>query len=260
LKRAGEALRKFADILKEFPVDAVEACATEIVRRASNGKEFIEWASVLLGAEVKILPAEKEAVVALGGIMAYNPPVKGCFVTLDVGGGSTELVLADPSGYERWISLKLGVVDLAERVLGDGDPPSAGSIEKCEEIIRDKLLEARAVLNPPTDVEVVIGTGGTATSLAAVDLKLTKYDEDAVQNHRMSLEKIEEMASWLATLSFEERGAVFPLGGGREDVIIPGAIITRMCLETFGVGNMLVSDAGLLEGLALAGAEKSKRR
>ena len=255
IDRAGEALEKFAKIMREEKPDAVLARATAIVRRASNGDEFLGMASRLLAVEVDTLPAWEEAALALRGILAYNPPVSRPFITLDIGGGSTELALAGPGGLEGWVSLQMGVVELVERVLSDSDPPSAGSLKRCELEIRFCVESARGKLGAPTGISAIIGTGGAATSLAAVSLGLDEYDEAVVQNHRLSYDEVRKLEGRLALLSFSERGAIFPLGGGREDVIIPGAIITRVTLEIFGSEEMLVSDAGLLEGLALAGAE-----
>lgn len=261
IKRSVIALEKFAAIMAGERVDVVNARATEIVRKASNGARFLELATRILGTKVEMLPPELEAGLALKGIMAYNPPTEGLFVTLDVGGGSTEMVLAASTGeLISWVSMPLGVVDLAERVLSDKDPPSAKSLAICETEIREILAAAREKLSPPDSIYAVIGTGGTATSIAAVNLGLTEYDENLIQNHKMNLNTINELESRLVSLTFDERGKIFPLGGGREDVIVPGAIITRVSLEIFNTNRMLVSDAGLLEGLAMAGAETIEKR
>ena len=260
LKRAEAAFVLFAGTLRENPADSVIARATEIVRKASNGNEFLDMAGRLLGAKVKTLPPRDEAGLALKGILAYNPPVDGDFITLDIGGGSTEIAFVGSGGLNGWISMPLGVVDLSERVFADKDPPSAEARKRCEREARQILEEAREKLGAVEKVKTVIGTGGTATSLAVIDLGLSEYDENAVQNYCLSLEKIVELERRLVSLTFEERAGIFPLGGGREDVIIPGAIITRATLETFKVEKMLVSDAGLLEGLAMAGAAEVERR
>jgi len=260
LDRAGETLRFFARVLAEEKVDAIAAKATAIVREATNGVEFLDMAGRILGFDVRTLSPEEEAAVALRGILAYNPPVDGPFVTLDVGGGSAELALVVSDELRGWVSMPVGVVDIAERVLADTDPPSEFSLAECENEVTESLEAARKKLGAPEYVDVVVGTGGTATSMAAIDLGLEEYDEEAVQNHRLSLEYIRELESRLASLSFAERSEIFPLGGGREDVIIPGIITTRVTLEIFSAGEMLVSDAGLLEGLALTCTDKIERR
>ena len=260
LRRAQAALVLFAGTLREYPADSVIARATEIVRKASNGNEFLDMACRLLDAKVKTLSPEDEAGLALKGILAYNPTVDGNFITLDIGGGSTEIALVGSDGIKGWVSMPLGVVDLSERIFADKDPPSAEARKRCEREVREILEEARGKLSAAEKVETVIGTGGTATSLAVIDLGLSEYNENAVQNYCLSLEKIVELERRLVSLTFKERAGIFPLGGGREDVIIPGAIITRATLETFKVEKMLVSDTGLLEGLAMAGAEEAERR
>ncbi len=254
LERAEKALEFFSQIIAEEKADSVVAAATEIVRRASNGPDFLDRAARILGAEVDVLTPEKEARLALRGIMAYTSPLQGLAVTLDVGGGSTELALADGVEPLDWISLELGVVDLSERVLGKGDPPAAEALAECEKEIAASLEKAVDKFGKHARPGVLVGTGGTATSLAVIDLGQDEYDEAAVQNHAINRNRVGELERWLSTMTFEERAKIFPLAGGREDVIIPGGMITRVAMELFDIEEMMVSDSGLLEGLAMAGA------
>jgi len=259
IQRAEKALEFFARIIGEQKADSVMAAATEIVRRASNGPDFLGRASRILGAEVSVLSPEMEAVLALKGILAYTSPLKAPAVTLDIGGGSTEMALTEGEEPADWISMRLGVVDLSERLLGDRDPPTTEALARCEKEIAASLAEAADRFARHFRPGLLIGTGGTATSLAVIDLELNEYDEEAVQNHIIGRRRIRELESRLCSLPFDERADIFPLGGGREDVIIPGAMITRVAMELFDIQEMMISDSGLLEGLAMAGARKLRK-
>lgn len=258
IERSLNALKEFSKKIKEHKPQRIFAAATEIVRRAKNGEEFVKRAKREADIEIEVIPAEQEAQLAFRGICAYlKEDINGDVVTLDVGGGSTEWVRGNlKEGVKAWVSLPLGVVELAEGYL-EGDPPTRESLEHAEKKITEVVESAgRAVsLEPP--VWAVIGTGGTATSLAVLDLGIDYYDEALVQNHTVSFGKVVELEKRLAGLKFSERAEIFPLTGGREDVIIPGAMITRKTMEIFGAQELLVSDAGLLEGLLLAAAEKN---
>lgn len=258
IERSLKALKEFAHAIKEHKPKRVFAVATEIVRRAVNGGEFVERAKREADIEIEVIPAQQEAQLAFRGICAYlKDDIKGDVVTLDVGGGSTEWVRGNPhKGVKAWVSLPLGVVELAEKYLA-GDPPTKDSVGKAEQKITEVVRTAGRNVSLKPAITTVIGTGGTATSLAVLDLGIDYYDEALVQNHCLSIEKVRALEKWLVGLKFSERARIFPLRGGREDVIIPGAIITRKTMEIFGARKLLVSDAGLLEGLLLATAEKN---
>lgn len=258
MERSLKALKEFAHAIKEHKPERVFGGATEIVRRAVNGREFVERAKREADIEIEVIPAQQEAQLAFRGICAYlKDNTEGDVITLDVGGGSTEWVRGNThKGVKAWVSLPLGVVELAEKYLA-GDPPTKESVDRAEQKITEVVETAGRKVSLEPAITTVVGTGGTATSLAVLDLGIDYYDEALVQNHCLSFEKVRALEKWLVGLKFAERARIFPLTGGREDVIIPGAIITRKTMEIFGARKLLVSDAGLLEGLLLATAEKN---
>lgn len=257
INRAIEALVKFSGFIEKHKPQVVWAVGTEIIRRADNGDYFKNLVKERSGINIETIGPDKEAALAFSGISAYLPPGLNEYATLDIGGGSTEWTLADQSGrMSSWVSLPLGVVELAEKII-DGDPPSAESLLECEQRVSEAVVKAKDRLSVKKPVSAIIGTGGTATSLAIIDLGLEHYDARRVQNHRISFDEVRSLEDRLKKMAFEERANVFPLGGGREDVIIPGAIITRITLNIFEANELLVSDAGLLEGVLL-GAVRSK--
>lgn len=261
MSRSLAALKKFAKEIEKHRPEVVWAAATEIVRRAHNGDEFCKGVSRETGIEIEVIKPELEAALAFSGICAYIPSgIESPFVTLDVGGGSTEWAAGETGGRMiGWVSLPLGVVELSEKTIM-GDPPTAGSLECAERQVWEAIEDVPLKVDLERPVEVVVGTGGTATSLAILDMGLTEYDVERVQNYRIPVERIEELERRLKGMTFKERAGLFPLTGGREDVIIPGTIVTRVSLKRFGARELLVSDAGLLEGLLLAAAQRIERR
>lgn len=257
IERSLKALKDFSIAIKEHKATKVFAGATEIVRRARNGKDFIKRARQEAEIEIEVMTAQQEAQLAFRGICAYlKEDISGDVVTLDVGGGSTEWVRGNlREGVKAWVSLPLGVVELAEKYL-EGDPPTSDSLARTEKKITGFVESAVSAVALEPMISTVIGTGGTATSLAILDLGIDYYDESLVQNHSLSIERVNELEKWLIGLKLTERAHIFPLTGGREDVIIPGAMITRKTMEVFGARKLLVSDAGLLEGLLIVTAEK----
>ena len=242
---------KFAAIIEKHKPHKIVPVATEIVRRAVNGSDFTGPAGRCLGAEISVIKPEKEAALAFSGIRAYIPSCTRDFATIDIGGGSTEWTVADPSGkLGGWVSLPVGVVGLAENVL-EGDPPTKESLSRCEQAVRDKIADVPEMIGLNDPVDVVIGTGGTATSLAVMDMDLDCYDVEKVQNHSITLERTEALKNKIYPMTLEKKSGIFPLKGGREDVIVPGIILTIETLRIFGARGLMASDAGLLEGLLI---------
>ncbi len=251
--RAMAAIDKFAAIIEKHKPHKIVPVATEIVRRAINGGDFTGPAGRRLGAEISVIEPQKEAALAFSGIRAYIPSCIREFATVDIGGGSTEWTAAGPSGkLNGWVSLPIGVVGLAENIL-EGDPPTKESLNRCEQTVRDKIKNVPGMTGLNDPVDVVIGTGGTATSLAVMDMELDRYDVEKVQNHRIPLERMEALKNKIFPMTLEKKSDIFPLEGGREDVIVPGIILTIETLKIFGARELMASDAGLLEGLLLEG-------
>jgi exopolyphosphatase/guanosine-5'-triphosphate,3'-diphosphate pyrophosphatase len=169
-------------------------------------------------------------------------------MVFDIGGGSTEYTLADTGSAVFIRSLPLGVVRLTEGKVS----PS----EMSEKIARELDLLTREMtlsnVAAPDSCTVLVGTAGTATTLAAISMKLTTYDYRKVQNSILSLAEIRRIYELLLPLSLEERLAVPGLEKGREDLIIAGILITMQTMERFGFTTFKVSDYGLLEGLIVA--------
>lgn len=253
--RGEAALVRFAEKMVpcgRLPLHSVRVCATHAVRRAANSQDFLQRAEALIGLPIEVLSGEEEARLALLGALSALPEeqLRKPLLLADVGGGSTELILQAAAGSEsRRISLPLGAVGLSEEFAAD------------RQAMREKI---RAVLAPALRITggdntvgqgfSLVASGGTATSLAALALGQDRYDARRVQNYPLSQPALHRLVAWLAALSPVERSALPGLTEGRGEIIVAGAVILEELQQALASPPLLVSDAGLLEGILLSGA------
>jgi exopolyphosphatase/guanosine-5'-triphosphate,3'-diphosphate pyrophosphatase len=213
--------------------------ATSAVRDAENGEAFlgeIEWS---YGFATRLLSGDDEAALTLRGIGTGREVDEGTLV-LDIGGGSTELVL----GSSR-TSADVGSVRITERFLRS-DPPGADELEAAAGEIRSHL--------PTLTVERAIGVAGTVTSIAALDLGLEEYDPERVDGHVLSRDGARRQLERLAALPLEERRRLPALDPERAPVIVGGALILVEVLDRYGLASLEVSERDILDGAALEAA------
>ncbi len=251
-ERSVAALREFAGDMRRNGVESVLAVATSAVRDAVNGPEFCADVAERTGIRLTVIDGNREGLLTRAGVYAGLDDRSGDVFIFDVGGGSTEYTLAAERELLYTRSLPLGVVRLTE---GKGNP--AAMTEKIDRelaAVRDGLGE-RGLLDRASSA-MLVGTAGTATSLAAMSMKMTEYDYRLVNNYILSRSEIEGIYDRLLPLSPAERLLVTGLEKGREDLIIAGILITLRTMATFGFERMKVSDYGLLEGVLLWAAEQ----
>ncbi len=247
-ERTAAALREFAAEMKRQGVAQTRAVATSAVRDAANREEFRALIQRETGINLEVIDGETEGTLTLRGVLAEIDEKDSDFLVFDVGGGSTEYTLARDEKILFTESLPLGVVRLTE-----GKSGCAAMEEKIlRELlpIRDKMA-CRGLLHH-LDNAVLVGTAGTATSLAAISPGLVVYDYRLVNNYVMGIDEIRDILATLLPLKAEERLAVPGLEKGREDLIIAGILIIVNTMETFGFARLKVSDFGLLEGVLLS--------
>jgi exopolyphosphatase/guanosine-5'-triphosphate,3'-diphosphate pyrophosphatase len=243
--RSLTAMRDFARELRRHKVGTIRAVATSAVRDAVNGAEFCRKILHETGIQLQVITGEQEALFTLRGVLAGLDQREGRFLVFDVGGGSTEYTLAEGNNPLFTRSLPLGVVRLTE----GKSSPEAMSEKICRELqILGKEMKKSAV--DPGDA-ILVGTAGTATTLAAIHLEMTDYDYRRVNNHTITLADIEAIHRRLLPLSPAERLKVKGLEKGREDLIVAGTLITIITMKHFGFHQLKVSDFGQLEGLLL---------
>jgi exopolyphosphatase/guanosine-5'-triphosphate,3'-diphosphate pyrophosphatase len=229
--------------------------ATSAVRDAENGEAFlgeIEWS---YGFTTRLLSGDEEALLTFRGVTGGEPPESPLLV-VDVGGGSTELVVGDASGVRFHQSFDVGSVRMTERFLAS-DPPTADELRRCAEAVRDAFEAVpRELRSLP---EQAIGVAGTVTTLAALDLELGEYDPERVHGHRVPRATIEAQLARLATLPLAERRTVAGLEPERAPVILGGIVIALEALRLFDLDPLEVSERDILDGAALEAAQLEPR-
>lgn len=247
-ERTLAAMRDFAKEMAAHRVTALRAVATSAVRDAKNGREFCAEVFDEAGIKLEVIDGHEEGLLTLKGVFCGIDDKRGDFLVFDIGGGSTEYTLSSGEEMRFTRSLPLGVVRLTE---------GKGSVAEMEEKIDRELsglleeMEREGMRVEPGRCTLV-GTAGTATTVAAIDLEMTDYDYRRVNNHAVSLERIRAIFAKLLPLSPSERLQVAGLEKGREDLIIAGLVLMIRTMETFGIDRLKVNDFGLLEGILLS--------
>ena len=239
--RTARVVAQYAAVAARHRADEVLIVATSAVREARNGAAFAREVAELAGHPVRVVPGEAEARLALRGVLhGLGTTPAGRVLVFDIGGGSTEFIRARDGVLESAISLRLGVVPLVERFASYDDVAAH---------VRGRLAAELppAILTPPPDL--LVGTAGTVTTLAALDLGLERYDAAVVQGHRLTRAAVERQLVRLLSLSVAERAELPCLEPGRADVIVPGTAILLETMRAAGADSIVVSDHGVREGI-----------
>ncbi len=247
---AVQALVRFKRTCEDHGVASVYATATSAVREAPNREEFLKRVFDATGLRVRVIPWEEEARTTLRGVFWKLPVDDRPSLSFDIGGGSTEFILSRGDQMIDCVGTKLGAVRLTEKFITQA-PTDPGEYEKLAAYLKEELKNVREKLSSLAP-ERIIGTAGTATTLAALDLGLFPYDPEKVHGHSLSLERIESLSRDLRSKTLEERLAMKPIEPGREDLLVAGTAIVLETLSAFGAAEMTVSDYGLREGILLA--------
>jgi exopolyphosphatase/guanosine-5'-triphosphate,3'-diphosphate pyrophosphatase len=248
MRRTVEVVAAFVRRAEGMGVRDVRIVATSAVREAGNGTEFLAMVGSSSGRQVRVISGEEEARLTLLGVAEGLPDLKGYFLLFDIGGGSTEFVLAHGGRPAASVSLRLGVVELAERFMGAGSLDAGRYDAMASEVV------TRLAAGLPESVlrhgaSTLVGSAGTMTTLAALDLGLRAYDACRVHGHRLTRVAVEGLRRRLAALSLAERSALPCLEPGRADLIVPGTAICLAALDRLGFDALVVSDRGLREGI-----------
>jgi exopolyphosphatase/guanosine-5'-triphosphate,3'-diphosphate pyrophosphatase len=236
--RVRNCLSDYRRLTEELGAERTLAFATSAVRDADNGEAFlgeVEWS---YGFTTRLLSGEEEALQTFRGVTVGRSIESGTLV-VDVGGGSTELILGGAEGVTSHTSLDVGCVRMTER-FGEG-------LGACAAHIREAL--------PELEPQRAIGVAGTVTALTALDLGLVEYDPERVHGHVLSRAAVETQLERLATLPLEERRRVPGLEPERAPVIVAGAVIVREVLARYELDELEVSEHDSLHGAALEAAE-----
>jgi len=249
IARVRNVLTDFRREAERLGAERTLAVATSAVRDAENGEAFlgeVEWS---YGFQTRLLSGDEEAQLTFRGVSTGRDVAEDTLV-IDIGGGSTELVVGGPDGLRFHDSLDLGAVRLTERFL-HSDPSADDELDACAAAVRG-LLDERV----PQEVrpQTAIGVAGTITSIAALDLGLAEYDPDRVHGHRLSREGVVTQLERLASLPLAERREIPALDPDRAPVIVAGTVILREVLDHFDLDGLEASERDILDGAALEAA------
>jgi exopolyphosphatase / guanosine-5'-triphosphate,3'-diphosphate pyrophosphatase len=249
ISRSLAALARYVERIRHLGCAHVMGVGTEALRRARNGHLFVNEATSLLGSvggRFFVIDGEREAKLSWRAVRAAFPALSGARTVLDIGGGSTELLVGDHE-IEGVVSLPIGSVRLTERLLKH-DPPDE---EEKAALVRtiDQQLSAAP---PPRGT--VVGIAGTVTTLAAMSLSLTSYDATRVHGSTLSYEILQNMTKRLGETALADRRRTPGLDPKRADVIYAGAVILERVLARAGATELVVSDRGIRWGLVYEAA------
>jgi exopolyphosphatase / guanosine-5'-triphosphate,3'-diphosphate pyrophosphatase len=251
VERTLAAVRRYRDRALALGAAEVMLVATAAARQAHDGSAFLARLQAEPGLRPRIVSGEAEAELTLMGA-AWGLGAPGdAFALLDIGGGSTEIVIAEGARALAAVSLRLGVVQLVERFF-PSDPVQPSELTACRAYVDGRFREeAWPRLGAPRPARLV-ATAGTPATLAVLDLGLRSYEPARVHGHQLTAEAITRLTAELASMPVAERARTPGLEPGRADVIVPGAIVLAAALAGLGLSVATVSDAGLREGILLA--------
>jgi exopolyphosphatase / guanosine-5'-triphosphate,3'-diphosphate pyrophosphatase len=241
--RVRNVLVEYRRAIDELGAERTLAFATSAVRDAENGEAFlgeVEWS---YGFETRLLTGHEEALLTFRGVSAGRE-VDTDTLVVDVGGGSTELIVGGPGGVSFNESYDLGCVRLTERF--PGDPAGAAAH------VRSTLAKGVPAKTRPRGA---IGVAGTITQLATLDLQLEREEPDLVHGHRLTTDAVQRLLDRLVPLSVEEIRKLRGMHPDRAPVIVAGTVVVLETLHHFELSELEVSERDIMHGAALAAAE-----
>jgi exopolyphosphatase/guanosine-5'-triphosphate,3'-diphosphate pyrophosphatase len=248
--RVFATLERYAAQIRAHECEASAAVMTSAVRDAANGAEFSAAVRERYGLDGRTLSGDEEAAATYAGATAARPPDDPTeLVVIDIGGGSTELVRGARGKLGFHVSAQIGVVRHTERHLAS-DPPHPDELAALAADV-DAGVAAVVPAAVRERTQAAVAVAGTATSCAAIDLELERYDTTKVEGHVLSRAKLDALLERLAALPLAERRGVVGLDPGRAPTIVAGVVILSRVLDAFGLGEVEVSDRDILWGVAL---------
>jgi exopolyphosphatase/guanosine-5'-triphosphate,3'-diphosphate pyrophosphatase len=244
IARALDAMREYAGAIRAAGATRIAAVGTQALREAKNGAAFLGPARELLGVDIEVIGGRREAELAFGAVLKSFPEYRrGPLVVMDVGGGSTELIVGQDGAIVSLVSVPIGSVRMTERFV-HSDPPSAA-----EAVALVEGIDAALAPHPLPSRVPLVGTAGTATTIAAVAVGLEPYDPDRVQGMRVPRADVDAQLRRYLDMPTAERGKIRGLDPKRADVIHAGCAIVSRVMARMDADTLVVSDRGIRFGL-----------
>jgi len=265
MQRAMQAFSDFSEILQTYqiPPEKCYATATAAMREAENGNDFCQQVRNQTGIDIQVITGEKEANTSLLGSCAVLPHnIRQNMLLFDIGGGSTEFIRAIDSKADDAISRKLGVVRLVEAHLRS-DPPSQNDYQAIKDTCHQHLQAVEThwqqTSGQQTPPPYLVGTAGTVTTLAAIDLAMPcdAYDANIINNHCISKQRFMKIRQQLCSMKLAQRQNIPAIEAARADLMVAGMAIIETIFERWQHDKLYIVDAGLLEGAWLTISQAS---
>jgi exopolyphosphatase/guanosine-5'-triphosphate,3'-diphosphate pyrophosphatase len=249
IEAACEAIADYVAICREAGVELIEAIATSAVRDASNGSAFVAELRERFALSARVLDGEEEARLTYLGATCEHSPSEPTLV-VDIGGGSTELIVGTGEEIAFHTSLQAGVVRHSERHISH-DPPSTVELEALASDVR-MLIEGATSGQPGATASAGIAVAGTPTSLASIEIGLEPYDPKQVHGHTLTLASIQRLLSQLASSPLSKRAETKGLHPDRAPNIVAGVVILVETMRAFGLDSIEVSEHDILYGASIS--------
>lgn len=260
IARTRAALVDYAELLRVHDVPRVRMVATSATRDAANRDVFFAMTAEVLGAVIpgsvaEVITGAEEAGLSFRGAVGELDSAGAPFVVVDLGGGSTEIVVGKAADeITASYSADIGCVRLTERCL-HSDPPSPDEVAAAREVVRERLdVALRAV--PVDGARTWVGLAGTMTTLSALAQGLNRYDAAAIHLSRVPFRELLGVCEQLIRMTRAERAALGPMHEGRVDVIGGGAIVVQELARELGsragISELVVSEHDILDGIVLS--------
>ena len=251
MQRGLETLRQFRDLAASHRVEQIVTAATSAVREAPNGRDFLQTILDDLGMEVDLVSGPEEARLIYLGVLSGMPFGDRPHLLLDIGGGSTELILADGRDARALTSTRVGAVRLQrDFVRDDPMPPQRrsflqafiqGSLEPAVDKVRRRIK--------PGETPVLVATSGTAMAIGSLAASEEERPPRKLHGYRVTRQRLNQVVDRLITMTPAQRRDLAPINDRRAEIIVPGALILQTTMKMLGVEEFVLSERALREGL-----------
>ncbi len=257
-ERLRTCLADYRSIIDDVGVSNTRVVATAVARNATNVADLSDLVRSCMGVELEVVSGEREAELAfagaVGGLDSAAVDDRAMVLVIDVGGGSTEFSLGSRrSGFERGFSADMGAAVLTDAYLAS-DPPAADELSAALSIVElhvdDVRREVPGLADALSSAGLVVGVGGTLSTMAAVELGLPEYDRQRLHGFVLQRHAVEDVFRTLATESSEDRAFNPGLEADRVDLIVGGACVVVETMRQLDIAEIVVSESDLIDGLA----------
>jgi exopolyphosphatase/guanosine-5'-triphosphate,3'-diphosphate pyrophosphatase len=255
IARTTAVLRRYREQVESQGAERWEVVATSAAREADNADEFIEAVRTITGREPRLISGEEEARLTFLGAtydLGALCPIGQAVAVVDIGGGSTEIIVGANGTISHCYSLDIGCVRMSERFLAS-DPPRRGELEDMENHIMSVISPYREEISTHS-AALTVGTAGTVTTLSGIKQGLSSYVGEAIHHSWLTREEVEELYRRLREAPLERRRSLMRLEPERADVIVGGTGVLVVLLREMGWERVLVSEKDILDGLAITAA------